>query len=265
MEKYVLGIDSAWSIKNPSGIALLRIDSGNTPTFVKAGRSYDEFLRGKINWNGRPGMSVDFERLLSSLDRQIDVVALDIPLSPTLISGRREADQAISKAFGGRKASTHTPTKDRPGQLGLTIFNQLEKFGFTWACRWIPPRAFIEVYPHTAIIEAFGYKERFPYKVSKKRQYWPDAAPAQRNRNMIHNLNELRDRLSEAIQGMEDFHRLQPTQDYPEWYLKGYEDLLDGLVCALTGYHYLTKDIKPYGDETGVIWVPILNGENADD
>lgn len=47
MEKYVLGVDAAWTSKNPYGVALLKWASDTTPELVKTGRSYDEFCSGE--------------------------------------------------------------------------------------------------------------------------------------------------------------------------------------------------------------------------
>jgi hypothetical protein len=38
-----------------------------------------------------------------------------MPLSIERITGRREADAAISRAFGGKGAAVHSPSVDRPG------------------------------------------------------------------------------------------------------------------------------------------------------
>lgn len=108
---------------------------------------------------------------------QIKILPGLLPLSPQVITGRREADNAISREYGNRKASTHTPSGNRFGELAKIIWHQLTENGFSWASEYKKNPAFIEVYTHVAIIELFGYEERFQYKVQKKAKYWPGDSP----------------------------------------------------------------------------------------
>ena len=110
MEKYILGADAAWSDKNPSGVALLKLSHNSVPGLIKAGRSYDEFC--------------DNEKIV----RQNRVKgSLDILLSPSPITHRRKADQDISHEYGKKKASTHSPSPERPGAIAINIFKQLHR------------------------------------------------------------------------------------------------------------------------------------------
>jgi hypothetical protein len=49
---------------------------------------------------------------------------------------------------------------------------------------------------------------------------------------------------------------MEPTNYYSIKYLKGYEDLLDAVLSALVGCNFLEEKAEPFGDQTGVIWVP---------
>jgi hypothetical protein len=114
IEKYVLGIDAAWTVKNPSGVALLKWFPNSKPELVRAGRSYDEFCNiGKADWQNSIG------------------------------------------------DSKHSPSSDRPGDISTNIFKLLTENGFSWACGHITTPAFIEVFPHVAIIELFDYDQRY--------------------------------------------------------------------------------------------------------
>ncbi len=263
IEKYVLGIDAAWTVKNPSGVALLKWVPNSKPELVRAGRSYDEFCNiGKPDWQNSIGESKhnpDFLKTIECCLKKVDLVALDMPLSSQEITGRRNADNVISREYGNRKVSTHSPSNDRPGEISTDIFKLLTKNGFSWACGHIKTPAFIEVFPHVAIIELFGYDQRFPYKVQKRAKYWPNDKSEERSRKIICKLNELRNKITSVATGIEQFlPQLEPTKSYSTKCLKGYEDLLDAILSALVGCNFLEgkAEPKPPGDETGVIWVP---------
>ena len=83
-----------------------------------------------------------------------------------------------------------------------------------------------------AIIELFGYKERFPYKVQKRAIYWRDDPPEERSRKVIYKLNELRDKIASVVTGVGKFlPQLEPSNHYEFKCLKGYEDLGWCFMC----------------------------------
>jgi predicted RNase H-like nuclease len=261
MDQCVLGVDTAWTPFELSGVVLLRCDGRFGPIIERAGRSYGEFCTtGRPSWSEYPrGTLPTFSEILRSCASAVDVVSLDMPLSPVDITGRRHADNSISKCYGGRGAGTHSPSSDRPGAISASIFEQLTSAGFGW--KGLDPSTeapvFIEVYPHPAIIELFGYDYRFPYKVQKRGRYWPHMPAAERKKKLIENLLELRSKLGEEIPNVPDFLPvLDPSGPYKDRFLKGYEDLLDALVCGLVGHVYLKGGAIPFGDGEGVIWVP---------
>jgi predicted RNase H-like nuclease len=49
LDKYVLGIDAAWTEKQPSGIAVLKYNKDSKHELVKLSRSYNEFLKDNID------------------------------------------------------------------------------------------------------------------------------------------------------------------------------------------------------------------------
>lgn len=49
--KYVLGIDAAWTAKEPSGLALLELQPNNKPKIITISRSYNEFFKPDIDFN----------------------------------------------------------------------------------------------------------------------------------------------------------------------------------------------------------------------
>ncbi len=210
--KFVLGI-AAWTDKEPSGVALLTIDEDNCIKAIKLARSYEEFCSDSINWNNDVSGSLPmYDKLLQYCnDNQlpVELVALDIPISPVKVTRRRESDSQISKKYGGYGAATHSPNEARPGYISEIIFSHLKELGYEWNGK--RGKSFIEVYPHTGIIELFHYDYRLPYKVQKRSKYWPDASAEQRFRNIILKLNELRQNLIKYIPNLaEKLHELSP-------------------------------------------------------
>jgi len=194
---YILGIDAAWTNKEPSGVVLIKANSFQDIKIINAGRSYEEFLKQDIDWNTKiHGSEPNMRELINLCDNlgcDVNCIALDIPLSPRNILERRVCDSEISKLYGSKGASTHSPNPERPGKISELIFQQLTDIGFDWAYEEKDniSKSFIEVYPHTAIIEYLNLDYRLAYKVSKKNKYWKDINPKLRTEKLITNLNIL--------------------------------------------------------------------------
>ena len=94
----VLGIDAAWTVREPSGISLLvQTDTGWSS--VGLAPSYEQFMAladGKVvNWDQAPKGSEPNLKMLVQVAQQmaspakIRTIAVDMPLSIQKISGRR--------------------------------------------------------------------------------------------------------------------------------------------------------------------------------
>lgn len=84
----------------------------------------------------------------------VDVIALDMPVALKEFTGRRAADEAISKTFGRRGCSTHSPSATRAGPLSQALMEQLAAAGHPLATTVQPDgsKHTIEVYPHPALL-----------------------------------------------------------------------------------------------------------------
>ena len=181
-------------------------------------------------------------------------VAVDMPIVPHgRVTGRRAADNAVSRAFGGRKCATHSPTIERPGVLGENFSRGLEAQGYSVAVSGSAPtgRDLLEVYPHPALLALTGERMRLPYKSSKTGKYWPGLPRAER----VARLLTVWARIREALAGrMEIAPGVLPP---PEgWRLKPYEDMLDAAVCAWVGACWLDGQTVAHGDAASAVWVP---------
>jgi predicted RNase H-like nuclease len=137
----VLGIDAAWTEKEPSGVALIE-NSQEGWRCVAVTPSYDSFLAlaegTPVDWNTKTwGTLPDVGRLVAAAEtlfgrRQLTVVTVDMPLSTEPITGRRAADAAISRAYGGRGAAVHSPSSERLGAISDQLTREFAASGFPW-------------------------------------------------------------------------------------------------------------------------------------
>lgn len=273
MAKFVLGIDAAWTAHHPAGVALVKIPQRDRPRLLRVARSYEEFCRmgdsDGIGWSTKvlgsepniPALLAVCEKIFGAMP---DVIALDIPIGPKFITGRRTADKMVTSAYISRKAGTHSPTVTRPGPISQMLFEQLSACGFEWlhakatTSQSKNSHVFIEAYPHPAIIELLGLDERLKYKVSKLQKYWPDLEVDKRRAAVAQNLGRLRTALDKRIAGVADWLPSANSliKNGPASRLKGYEDALDAVVCAWIGCEFLAGRCVAYGDEDSAIWLP---------
>ena len=109
------------------------------------------------------------------------LVAIDMPLSRKPISGRRASDDAVSRAYGSRHCSTHTPSTVRPGRISDDLTQGFGSAGYPLLTSApAKPPGLVEVYPHPALVEFAGAPTRLKYKAGKGRTYWPGNRPAER-------------------------------------------------------------------------------------
>lgn len=263
----VLGIDAAWTENEPSGVALVQ-GEGDSWRLICAAPSYEAFLAARrginVDWQtGRfAGGIPNIPELISAAEcmakARLCVVAIDMPLATVPITARRAADSEISRAFGSRGCSTHSPNAMRPGQLGVNLLAQLQKEGFPLAtkesnCASSP--CTIEVYPHPALLTLLSLDYRLPYKLSRSSKYWPDKSVSERIIRIVDGFEQINTALGKIMGGPP--LSLPPAGEVPTLSaLKRYEDALDAIVCAWVGLRFTQGSVAPYGDKSAVIWVP---------
>jgi len=253
----VLGIDAAWTARQPSGVALLRSRRAGWECVALA-PSYASFLAGRVDWTARPEGGVpDCDALLAAAMRLAgaapDVIAIDMPLATRRITGRRAADNAISSAYAARGLGAHTPNELRPGPVADVMRLGFGRHGYRVAGAKTPagtPRVLIEVFPHAAAIHLAAASYRVPYKLSRIAQYWPERTPQARRRALLAQWTVLRRALAAQIAG----GALRVPTRGTLAALKRYEDALDALICAWIGTEYLAGRVRAHGDATAAVW-----------
>ncbi len=263
----VLGIDAAWTPGEPSGVALV-VSRGSAWRCIAVAPSYATFLSlpegAAVDWQQRrfSGSAPDVRALLAAARRlagaSVDLVTVDMPISKQPIEGRRTADNAVSKAFGARGCSAHSPGVVRPGALGATLSQAFADAGFPVATTTARPSTgphLLEVYPHPALLSLLGRDFRVPYKVSRARRYWPSKTSARRIEALLTEFGAIYDALTAVFGPLPLPHPSQITSETLSA-LKRHEDALDALVCAWVGVQFLAGKAQPYGDETAAVWCP---------
>src|SRR6185295_11338665 len=240
----ILGIDAAWTATEPSGVALVA-SRDNGWRCLAVAPSYESFLdltRGvPVPWEqGRlPGSVPDVKRLLQAAEERagaaVDIVTIDMPVATEPITGRREADNAVSRRFGAKGCAVHSPSTKRPGALGAALTADFLAAGYPVATALTQSRlgpALVEVYPHPALLTLLNCKYRVKYKISRARRFWPN--PAERIGAVLDAFQRIHAALIEKLgpTGL-----ILPAEEEVRSLsrLKRYEDTLDALVCAWVG------------------------------
>jgi predicted RNase H-like nuclease len=264
----VLGIDAAWTARQPSGVALV-CSAGSGYRCVGVAPSYDSFralARGvPVDWQAPvKGSMPDPEDLLDAARRllgggPVDIVTVDMPLATVPITGRRASDNAVSRAFNRRHCATHSPSAVRPGPIAAAIRDGFARQGLRLATAMTPAGtmpALLEVFPHPALLALLGRPMRVPYKVAKLARYWPDLDRARRLRRLLREWRAILAALARRIDGVAiPLPRAASALSLAA--LKRYEDALDAVVCAWIGTMYAEGKVKAYGDDASAIWVPV--------
>jgi predicted RNase H-like nuclease len=186
----------------------------------------------------------------------VDLIAVDMPLAQSAITGRRASDNAVSRAYGGRKCSTHSPNAIRPGRISDDLREGFGLAGYPLRTGDAEPPSLIEVYPHPALVELAGAPQRLPYKARKVRRYWPSITPAERRVRLLAQWAAIVALLEDEIAGVSA--ELPPLgRGERGAAVKAYEDTLDAVICAWVGVCALQGRALPFGDDVSAIWIPV--------
>lgn len=240
---YFVGVDLAWGMRNPTGVAVL--DAGHTLVHLGAERGDDAVLAA-----------------LSPYVQGDCLVGIDAPLVVVNRTGQRPAEAALNRDFGRFHAGAHPANTGRPefagGPRGARLAGLLD---LDMDPRSRAPRRAIEVYPHPATVALFRLGRTLKYKAKPGR-----GVPQLRGELL---------RLMDALEGLRSAGVPLRVADNPTWValrrhvaaaerksdLRRAEDPVDAVVCAyVAAYaHRRPQGVVTYGDvDTGYIVTPAL-------
>jgi predicted RNase H-like nuclease len=154
----LLGLDLAWSARNPSGVAAL--DADGTLLDVRADLRGDADLLAWIRaWRGTHG-----------------VIGIDMPTIVRNATGARAAERDLAAVFRRHHAAPHPANLRRfpDGGRARALIDTLQADGVVEALDIVPGdrrMVAIEVFPHPAHVRLFAQDHIFRYK--KKARAWP--------------------------------------------------------------------------------------------
>lgn len=265
----VLGIDAAWTLTNPSGVSLWRRFEGKWKC-LRAAANYHEFSgagQAELNVLDVQRLLGTCAELLSDLPCPVVAIAVDMPLANEPILGRREADSAISRKFGDRGCSTHSPTPTRPGLVSDKLVRDFSVNGFPLTCSYenAGGTSLIEVYPHVSLLaisdvgpdtdRPYVLGKRLPYKVGKSSKYWPGVPLPVRRQSLVKVWKDILLRLGTFVD-LTAFPIPENTDGLTNRELKSLEDQIDALICAWSAAQYVENAMVPIGSEHSAIWIP---------
>jgi predicted RNase H-like nuclease len=236
-----MGWDAAWTPKGSGDWCVVR---------------NGELLLWEVSPKGTQAVKDSLESILEAF--RPDLVAMDMPIGKKGVKGYREADRATTRAFSRYGCPVHSPTPERPGAWGQECVEVLLSYGFHICTAPGEGEAGIaEVYPHTALLDMKRLSYRFPYKVTRCRNFWPECTPMQARSEARKRLKEIYEQLAESI-ALPPWTSVEAPLS-PLRALKEVEDRVDALICAWAGLRILSNHFVPYGNEEAAIWNPNLN------
>ena len=225
---YAVGIDLAWSPRNPTGLAVAE-GRGNRWTLLEAGS--DVTTNREI-----------VDALASRVGDRPAIVAIDAPLVVPYETRGRDGDRLITRMFGPYDAGVYPATRFYLGRYGgkriWDLVEDLRAAGYRHDCRLTPGkpvRQFFETYPHAATVALFGLQKTLKYKPREGRSYevrWRAFRELERH---LLGLSRFRP----AMAGVSRF--IEPrVAGLRGARLKAYEDRLDAILCAYIAAYYWT-------------------------
>lgn len=245
-----IGIDLAWSRRNPSGGAVIR----------------DGALLVSTGDLGSDEEIVDFIRQWLP-DGAAAVIGVDAPLRVPNQTGSRDCDRELSTDWrrfeAGALPANRRLLENQGGVRGENLVSMLRTCCGVDECAGVPRRTerriVCEVYPHPAHISLFGLSKTLKYKARKGRTVAYRRCELERYQNYLLSLAIGDPPLSGGLNDLPatDLHLLRGRA------LKAHEDRLDAITCAYIAWylwHHGPERTHVYGDlESGHILVPMTS------
>ncbi len=243
-----IGIDLAWSARNPSGGAIIR----------------DSQLVSQV---GTLSDNAEILRYVATHLQPTEgaVIAIDAPLRVPNSTGSRACDRALSMEWRQYEAGALPANRKLLARAGVVRGEALVAgFAATWGFRQILPipqqmqgRYLCEVFPHPAHVSLFDLPKTLKYKAKAGRTMAVRQQAFRRYQQLLASLTTA----TPALRGTADLLR-QEVSALRGQKLKAYEDTLDAVTCAYTAaylWHHGPSHTCIYGTvDAGHILTPPL-------
>lgn len=250
---YFLGIDLAWSSRNPTGLAALQWN-GAEATLVEPLPTVLAYTNEEIAFyikNIAPHGGV--------------VVAIDAPLTVPNQTGRRPGETELNKVFARFHAGAHPANRTRladynggkvRGEELLLLLSSLDIRHDPVIVPRKQTRQAFETYPHPAMVTLFRLDRILKYKAKPMIPYDQRLKEFRKYQRHLRNLRGAEPSVALPKVLLSKSHLVEQGRA-----LKAYEDRLDAVFCAyLALYHWWwgTERCRIFGDiEQGYIVVPV--------
>ncbi len=242
---YFVGIDLAWSTRNPSGLTILKLE------------------KNKLSILYADSILSDNE-IISIIQNHIPnnkpcLIGIDAPIVVKNELGQRIAEKLLNKDFKKYNACAHPSNRTRlsswTGNIrGEEIAKKLNSTNFKH--KFLKKskediRSYYEVFPHSACIVLFKLNSILKYKAKKNREL----KLRQKELEKLYQYIKKNFKINLDILGKIEFSELKGKQ------FKKTEDILDSIVCAFIVYYYWCdiSKTKIYGNlKEGYILTPKL-------
>ncbi|WP_161881810.1 DUF429 domain-containing protein [Deinococcus alpinitundrae] len=243
-----IGLDLAWSARNPSGVAVLEGDRHGA----------------RLMFSGVLG---DDAELLAFLDAQLSgpaLVAIDAPLSVPNLTGQRPAEAQLAVVFTRFQAGAHPANRTLLGRYnggvlrGEWLKAALEARGFIDDPHHLSApdaRACVEVYLHAAMVVLFGLDRTLKYKQKGQGRATLLAAWAEYHRHLV-----ALEQAEPPLTGLATLLAAEPLMLRGRA-LKSHEDEADAVMCAYVALyaHRFPERCEVFGSVAeGSILTPTL-------
>jgi predicted RNase H-like nuclease len=227
---YFIGVDLAWSSRNPTGLAALQWDGG-VATLVEP----------------LPEALVYTDEEIAAYIKQITptdsvVVAIDAPLTVPNLTGRRPGEAELNAVFARFHAGAHPANRQRlAGYNGGTVRGEalvarLSSLNIRHhpviATRAVTRQVF-EAYPHPAMVTLFRLDRVLKYKAKLAIPHMQRLAAFRMYQQHLSRLRTGAPALTLPPSLLAEEHLVKKGKA-----LKAYEDQLDAVFCAYLALYY---------------------------
>ncbi len=252
-EVHFIGVDLAWSNRNPTGLAALRWQSGAASLvepLPEALAYTDDEIAAYVKCIAATGGVV---------------IAIDAPLTVPNVTGQRPGERALNAVFARFHAGAHPANRERltgynNGTVrGEDLLVQLAALDIRHDPVLLPhfyTRQAFEAYPHPAMVTLFKLDKVLKYKAKPLISHEERLVAFRQYQYHLRNLRNQIPALTLPESLLSEAHLVKKGRA-----LKAYEDQLDAVFCAYIALYYWwwgAARCRIFGDiERGYIVAPI--------